>query len=216
MKEVLTRDGSKTFYSEEHDETYHSVSGAVEEAFLKYAGASDIGNIAGKGLVRILDVCFGLGYNTAAALDLIWAANPECKVEIVGLENDPEILARTAEVEPAIKSYGLIREAAKDDHAYHDARLAIKIIIGDAHEEIKKLTGKFDLVFHDPFSPKKAPSLWTEEFFREERRLMSSKGVLSTYSCARIVRENLKKAGFSIRDGPRVGRRAPSTIAVPD
>ena len=45
---------------------------------------------------------------------------------------------------------------------------------------------------------------------------MNKKGILTTYSCARQVRENLKKAGFIVKDGPCVGRRAPATIALKD
>jgi tRNA U34 5-methylaminomethyl-2-thiouridine-forming methyltransferase MnmC len=37
---------------------------------------------------------------------------------------------------------------------------------------------------------------------------------LATYSCARVVRDNLKNAGFQIFDGPKLWRRGPSTIAV--
>ena len=42
---------------------------------------------------------------------------------------------------------------------------------------------------------------------------MIKESILATYSCARIVRDNLKEAGFEVFDGPSVGRRAPSTIA---
>jgi tRNA U34 5-methylaminomethyl-2-thiouridine-forming methyltransferase MnmC len=43
---------------------------------------------------------------------------------------------------------------------------------------------------------------------------MKKGGKLATYSCARVVRENLVAAGFSVSDGPCVGRRAPGTVAV--
>ena len=68
-------------------------------------------------------------------------------------------------------------------------------------------------MFLDPFSPPKNPELWTESFFREVKKLMKPKAILATYSCARIVRDNLKKAGFIVKDGPIIGRRSPSTLA---
>jgi tRNA U34 5-methylaminomethyl-2-thiouridine-forming methyltransferase MnmC len=37
---------------------------------------------------------------------------------------------------------------------------------------------------------------------------------LSTYSYARWIRNNLKNAGFEVLDGPILGRRSPSTIAL--
>jgi len=42
---------------------------------------------------------------------------------------------------------------------------------------------------------------------------MNSSAVLATYSCARIVRENMSKANLFYDDGPIVGRRGPGTIA---
>ena len=43
---------------------------------------------------------------------------------------------------------------------------------------------------------------------------MNKNAILSTYSCAGIVRRNLKEAGFKVADGPIVGRRAPGTLAI--
>jgi tRNA U34 5-methylaminomethyl-2-thiouridine-forming methyltransferase MnmC len=37
--------------------------------------------------------------------------------------------------------------------------------------------------------------------------------MVATYSYARIVREGFAKAGFTVKDGPIVGRRSPSTLA---
>ncbi len=69
-------------------------------------------------------------------------------------------------------------------------------------------------MFLDPFSPKKCLQLWTKEFFDNIHRVMKKKSRLATYSCARIVRDNLKSAGFMIQDGPKLWRRGPSTIAI--
>jgi chorismate dehydratase len=88
-------------------------------------------------------------------------------------------------------------------------------LVCDALEAVKKIKLKFDIIFLDPFSPKKNPELWTETFFKELRRLINKDGILTTYSCAGIVRRNLKSAGFTVKDGPCVGRRSPSIIALP-
>ena len=92
--------------------------------------------------------------------------------------------------------------------------MKIKLLLGDARETIKQVTEKIDFVFLDPFSPKKCPELWTDEFFKDIYTIMRPGSKLATYSCARIVRDNLTKAGFSVSDGPIVGRRAPGTIGI--
>jgi chorismate dehydratase len=215
MKEVVTADGSITYHDEKYDETYHSVSGAVEEAFKKHAEPANVAERAKLGEISILDICFGLGYNSAAALDLILEANLACTVTIVGLESDKEILGKIASLKPHIKSYSAIQDAVENNGVYDHDGISIKIIVDDARKSLVALEQSFDVVFHDPFSPRKCPELWTEDFFNEIRKHMKKNGVLTTYSCARSIRENLMKAGFAVSDGPCVGRRAPSTIAKP-
>ncbi|MBN2052038.1 tRNA (5-methylaminomethyl-2-thiouridine)(34)-methyltransferase MnmD [Candidatus Woesearchaeota archaeon] len=213
MKEVTTKDGSTTFYNDEYSETYHSVTGAVEEAFRKFAEPA-LEAVKNKNEVRILDVCFGLGYNSAAAIDEILKQNISCNIEIIGLEKDKKILEQIKNVEPAIISYPVIKEMVEQNYKYERNGIIIELIIGDALKTIKKIKGKFDIIFLDPFSPKKNPELWTESFFKELRKHIKEDGILTTYSCAGNVRRNLKAAGFEIKDGPCVGRRSPSTIAT--
>ena len=86
------------------------------------------------------------------------------------------------------------------------------MLLDDARETIHEIN-EVDIVFLDPFSPKVCPELWEEEFIKNISRKMKPGAVLTTYSCARIVRDNLKKAGLTVTDGPRIGRRGPSSVA---
>ncbi|MDO8480338.1 MAG: tRNA (5-methylaminomethyl-2-thiouridine)(34)-methyltransferase MnmD [Nanoarchaeota archaeon] len=205
MKQVLTGDGSPTFYSEKYGETYKSTSGAMEEAQKKFVLPCKIADG-----MRILDIGFGLGYNVAVALS--YAKN----LSVVSLENDPEILKQVQTLEVPLElqdSYGKVKRCAAQ-HSYSDASCDLKLILGDATQTIHEVEGVFDACFLDPFSPKKNPELWTAEFFSEIFKKLKPGAILATYSCAGNVRRNLKGAGFEVRDGPVVGRRAPSTIAV--
>jgi len=213
MKKITTNDESITFHSDEYDETYHSTSGAVEEAFKKFVEPSKITEFSKQHrTIRILDVCFGIGYNSAAAIDTIQKANPDCIIEIIGLENDEKIIKQIEHLNPPFKCYDIIKEISHTHRIV--GKVNIQLIIKDARESIKLINTKFDFVFLDPFSPKKCPELWTEPFLKDIANHMEKGGVLTTYSCARQVRENLKNAGFEVKDGPSVGRKAPSTIAI--
>lgn len=220
MQQIKTPDGSVTFHNTEFDEAYHSKSGAKEEAVKKFVEPCQIKEIAKTGSVKILDFCFGLGYNTAAAIDAILEENPTCKIEVIGLEKDPKILEITTDLDAPFTHFALIQEMIKNNYKYKDENIKIKLILGDAVQTITILSEQskeresFDAIFFDPFSPKKCPELWTEEVFRECYRLLNKNGRLATYSCARVVRDNLKKAGFTIIDGPKLWRRGPSTIAL--
>ena len=198
MKEIITADGSSTYFSEEYQEAYHSITGAQEEAHKKFVGPAKE-----KKNPKILDICFGLGYNSAAALEVFEKCN------IVGLEKDPEILKKIVKMNPPFTTYNKIKKAREEKEQ------EIKIILGDAQETIKLLPDEeFDVIFLDPFSPKKCPELWSETFLKNVYQKTAPEGILTTYSCAKIVRQNLIKAGFYVQDGPKVGRRGPATIAT--
>jgi len=214
MKQIITNDKSITFFSETFAETYHSKSGAVEEAIKKFAEPCKIKELAKTGDIRILDICFGLGYNSAAALDIALKENRACKIEIIGLENDIEILNKILSLNPNFANYDLIKGLVNDKFELNKENLQMKILMGDATKTIKEINQKFNVVFLDPFSPPKSPNLWTEEFFKDIKKLMETGAILATYSCARKVRDNLKQAGFIVKDGPCVGRRSPGTIAI--
>ena len=206
MKKILTKDNSITFYNEEAEDYYHSKSGAKEEAFEKYAKALDVKK---KKSPVIFDICFGLGYNAAAALDVNKDARIYC------FENDKEILKEILEIEADFKSYPLIKECIKQFLENQKTEYKNLIMVfGDAKETIKTIQEKADFVFFDPFSPARNQEMWTEKFFKEIYQKMNPEAKLSTYSCARHVRDNFKKAGFKITDGPIIGRTAPSTIAI--
>ena len=56
--------------------------------------------------------------------------------------------------------------------------------------------------------------MWSVDLFTEMYRIMNKEAILATYSCARMVRDNMSKAGLFYDDGPIVGRRGPGTIAT--
>lgn len=214
MKLIKTADDTETFLNEEVGESYHSQTGAVEEAFKKYAVPCKIKELARSGKIRILDICSGILYNSAAAIDTALEENPDCEIEIVALEFDPEIVEKIQEINPPFKCYPLIKKISTDNLKIKEGNVNINLILGDARETIKQLQDdSFDAVFMDPFSPKTSPEMWEVSFFKEIHRVIKENKILATYTCARMARDNLKEAGFSYDDGPIVGRRGPGTIA---
>lgn len=206
MEKIETRDGSYTFRNPDVDECYHSTTvGAIEEAEKKYVEPANLQE--GQ---SVLDFCFGLGYNTLAALMKVRS------LRVVGIEHDREILDQIQknDVPDEYKErYEIIKDAAKS-HYHYDGEVTIKLFLGDAMGALKHIKERFDVILFDPFSPKKNPELWTEEIFREVHKVSKKGAILTTYSCARSVRENLKNAGWTVHDGPVLGRKSPATVAV--
>lgn len=67
-----TQDGSIGLYSYADDDVYHSKFGALTEAWEKFVIPSGINDLLNtKQNIRILDVCYGIGYNTKALMSFI-------------------------------------------------------------------------------------------------------------------------------------------------
>ncbi|MEW5897082.1 MAG: MnmC family methyltransferase [Nanoarchaeota archaeon] len=215
LKKILTADNTESFLNEEVQETYHSQTGAVEEALKKYAIPCRIKELAKSGKLRILDVCFGLGYNSAMAIDVALKENPACEIEVVGLEYDATIIEKIQEVNPSILFFKHYKKLNKNNLRFKEGKVSVEIVLGDARERAKQLPDNyFDAVFFDPFSPQTSPEMWQVPFFEQMYRIMKKSAVLATYSCARMVRENMSKAGLMYDDGPIIGRRGPGTVAM--
>ncbi|WAL58110.1 tRNA (5-methylaminomethyl-2-thiouridine)(34)-methyltransferase MnmD [Thermocoleostomius sinensis] len=200
----VTQDGSFTFFSEEFGETFHSQQGARAEAFTKFVHATQLVQKAKHDRLRLLDICYGLGYNTAAALETIWQINPACQIEMYGLELDATV--PRAAIEPRlIERWSLqvqaVLTAIAINHQYQQSGLTAQLIIGDARQTIQMLCqSRFqaDAIFFDPFSPRRCPQLWTVEFFQQVSQCLAADGRLATYSRSASVRSAMLAAGFSI------------------
>ncbi len=68
----ITNDGSVGLYNAKIDDIYHSVTGAAEEAYEKFVLPADIAEILSlNGEIRLLDVCYGVGYNSKIFLNFL-------------------------------------------------------------------------------------------------------------------------------------------------
>ncbi len=216
----LTADGSFTFVSEEFGESFHSHYGAQQESFFKFVEPTQLAIAAQKPVLRLLDVCYGLGYNTAAALQTIWGVNPSCCVEVIGLELNPRV-PQAAIAHNLFDNWNCnyieILSQLAFEHQVQTPCLKAKLLIGDARTTIKlvRQSGFWaDAIFLDPFSPPQCPQLWTVEFIKQLSFCLHQDGLLATYSCSAAVRTALLSAGLAIGSTPPVGRRSPGTLAA--
>jgi len=215
----LTADGSFTFFSAEFGETFHSLQGAREEAERKFIQPTLLEQKAQKSTLHLLDVCYGLGYNSAAALTKIWEVNPQCRVNLIGLELNSEV-PQAAIAHQLLNLWPqpvnqVLTELAFNFKVDREV-LQAQLLIGDARQTIQqvRLSGFLaDAIFLDPFSPPKCPQLWTVEFLGMVAECLQPQGRLATYSCAAAVRTALMAAGLKIGSTTPVGRRSPGTVA---
>ena len=197
---VQSEDGSYTAYSSMFDEHYHSTKdGALTESLQKHVIPA-FGLQQDKEEVTILDICFGLGFNTLATLYYLHEQKIDKRIRIFSPEFD-EALVRSLADFPYPEAFApflpIIRALSRDFH-YRDEQVEITLYIGDAREYLRSCDERFDIVYQDAFSPAVNPMLWTAEYFADIARLMKEEAILTTYSTALKTRLALYENGLRV------------------
>lgn len=209
-----TADGSFTLKSQQYDEHYHSVKdGALRESLYKHAKPA-LAQIDLMDEIKIMDICFGLGYNTLATLFELDLMGYSGKVVIKSPELDLALLdsLRFLQYPKELIYYlDLIHEISLGKNIYRD-NLTIEIYRGNAVDFVKNLDEQFDIIYQDPFSSSKNSELWSEEFFIDLFKVLKTNGILTTYSQAKQVRHTMKSAGFLLYEHSKMPIRS-GTIA---
>ena len=178
-----TQDGSIGLYDKNLDEIFHSKFGAKTEAFEKFVEPCLIYKDKP---VKILDICYGIGYNTKCALE-----NFSNIIEIDWLEINSELVQKSAEFEYSEKINEIIAQNLVNPNFIH-------FYIDDARKSIQKSNKKYDIIFHDGFAPYKQSVLWSEDFILKIASLMHKDSIYCTYNHSKPVLNALIKAGLII------------------
>ena len=196
MKKVITNDGTLTLKNEKYNECYHSSEGALTETLYKHIYPAF--EVVKKNEIKILDICFGLGYNTLLS---ILNRPKNSKLKIYSPEFD-EKLVRSLKDFKYPKEFDTIKHIIKEiseKFYYKDEFVEVEVFIGDAREYIKRLNN-IDIVYQDAFSPKVNKELWTIEYFKDIDKLNPK--IITTYSVATPVRFALYSLGYKLYTHP--------------
>ncbi len=201
LKEVLTKDGSFTLRSHIFQENFHSLEGALKETEIKFINPSDLKRFNDKSL-NVLDICFGLGYNSASLFNNLIRQNSF--INWYALEIDKKPLKYSLGNKSFQKLWHpkvlkIFKELSMNSK-YKDQSFVCDILWGDAREKIKNIPAniKFDLIYLDGFSPQKCPQVWSVEFLSKVTQKLKPQGYLITYSCSAAIRRTLKDFGLNI------------------
>ncbi len=197
---TLSEDGSYTAYSKEYDEHYHSTKdGALHESLTKHINPA-FSVKKNQDEINILDICFGLGFNTLATLLFHKQNNLKSKLKIYSPELDSQLVKSLVNFSypKEFEQFKNIIKSIVKDGVYEDEYFYIEIFLGDAREYIKRFDAKFDIVYQDAFSPSTNPILWTKEYFSDIESSMKDDGILTTYSTALKTRLALYENEFKL------------------
>ena len=203
-------------------EAFHNSAGALNEARAKFVGPAELDRFRGGEPLHILDVCVGLGYNTAAVLGSLPTPAPAVRWWGLELDRRPLELALSHSRFQALWSEDVLHKLAaiRDHGGWSTPGDEGKQLWGDARGMLSTIPEavRFDLILHDAFSPQRCPELWSEEFLGALAQRLAPGGRLLTYSRAAAIRGSLKRAGLELRSlrpapGERVGWSS-GTVAI--
>ncbi|HPL03717.1 MAG TPA: tRNA (5-methylaminomethyl-2-thiouridine)(34)-methyltransferase MnmD [Bacteroidales bacterium] len=207
LKIINTADGSKTLYSEKHNEHYGNINGVFTEAVHIFINLG-LKKFEHQNL-NILEIGYGSGLNAI----LTWYENQKLnnKIYYHGIDTNP-IDLKTAK---AINHFELLENNIEFNPNFYE-KWEEKVIISENFQLFKekielekvRLNKIYNLIYFDAFSPKTQPELWTTEIFKKLFENMSSNSYLVTYSSKGIVKQALRQAGFEVKrfSGP-LGKR---------
>jgi len=199
-----TADGSLSLHSDLFNEAFHSSAGALGEARAKFARPAELERFPSGTSLRVLDVCVGLGYNSAALMAAL-PTDGAPQLRWWGLELDPRPLA-LALGQPAFRRLwpdGVLArlDALHQRGRWQDTASSGEMLWGDARQTVHQLPKNqgMDLILLDAFSPGRCPQLWSEEFLSALAERLAPGGRLLTYSRAAAIRSSLRRTGLDLR-----------------
>lgn len=198
------RDGSFSLWSEAFGEGFHSGRGALREARETFLAPSQLERFPPGARLRVVEVCVGTGTNLALLLEA--CAVGGLALEWWGLELDPHPL-RLALAAPHFRqpwqpaTLAVLERLLERGH-WQEGASAGRMLWGDARQTLEALRrerrGQVDLVWHDAFSPRRCPQLWTVECLAAATDLLTPAGRWISYSSAAAVRETLRLKGLHL------------------
>lgn len=233
----ITEDGSLTLKDEETGELYHNRAGAYTEALANFVEPLNLLALASqRRQLAFLDVCFGLGYNTFVLLNELSNLDLQTdSIKIVAIEKFQHPLLYISRVLADGRFQKLMEQIAAQAPGLcagnfgiytftlpcksRSVRVHFDLLQGDLRNVVPSMAPKygkvFDGIFHDPFSPRRVPELWTIDLFECYKKLLfEPTGKVVTYSAASAIRSAFLKCGMNVFRTAAVGEKNGGTLVM--
>ncbi len=203
-KIITTGDGSKTIQIQDWNEQYHSIHGAVNEAYHVFIDKGF--TYLTKETISILEIGFGTGLN--ALITLIEAEKKNKSVDYTGIEAYPisrEEISQLDYIE-TLKA-DAFREVFLEMHrSSWEKRIGLTpyFSFNKQKKDFQEISDSnlYDLIYFDAFGARVQPELWTEIIFDKMYNALTENGVLVTYSAKGSVRRAMQAVGFVVERLP--------------
>ena len=162
-----------------------------------------------RGSFTILETGFGLGLSFLATWHA-WRHDPQRgdKLRFISVEKYPfapadlERLHRDwpqfAELSAQLVAAWPPLVEGQHELVLDAGRVTLTLLLGDALEQLPRLTAQADAIYLDGFAPSKNPAMWSRQLFAELARLAAADCTLATWTVAGQVRRDLQAARFTV------------------
>lgn len=193
---TLLSDRSVTFWSKTYRDYYHPKAGAYRQAWELFIEQSHLSERLTKGDVTLLEIGFGMGYNTFCALDLALRMAKN-RLHVKAIDHDRMLLLHSSEVVPQ-SLHVTILKALFAGKVYEDTFGRLEYLNAEARYAVSLFQERFDIIFLDPFLESNNATLATVEFFGMLRNCLKPNGVLVASTALHISQIGLRLAGFDV------------------
>ncbi len=206
-KYIISADGTPTFYNHSFNACYHSLrDGALKETLHKHIyPPMHICKMLEKETLYILDICFGLGYNSFCTALEYYKAGFLGNIHIISPEIDKGVLDKISlfKAHPwqGLEIGRILEELRKDSCSMLLDNIKLEVIFDDAFNVLNTLKQRnihFNVIYHDAFSRRSTPRFWDLDFFLDLYSLLLNDGVMTSYSLSKATINTAIKAGFFV------------------
>lgn len=195
-KTISLKDGSTTFWNKNYHDYYHPKEGAITQAQKLFMQNSELEKRLLQGDVRVLDIGFGMGYNTFEALKIAQKLG-EYRLHVSAIDQDRELLMQSVKVVPEALHVKMLEDIYCHD-TYQDTYGKVEFINKEARYALDLLDKPFDIIFLDPFLESNNATLVSVEFFQKLKTLLKADGILVASTALHVSQIGLRQAGFEV------------------
>ena len=204
----------ENLFSEEYDDFYSSLKGAVEECKHVFIEGNNLTNrfkeLKQNATFFIGELGFGVGINfITTCSEWLKHTSDNQRLEFYSFDKylfKPEHFKKIVSAHSELSEYILEYESNYPKNiegiqriSLFKGRIILNLILGDISttQTYLEQIDTIDAWFFDGFSPSKNPELWTKKLFSKINNSCHTDSTFSTYSSSGYVKKNLKDAGFS-------------------
>ncbi|NOT16310.1 MAG: tRNA (5-methylaminomethyl-2-thiouridine)(34)-methyltransferase MnmD [Methylotenera sp.] len=217
--QIEWRDGQP--YASAFDDVYFSSDDGLAETEYVFLQGNNLAerwqNLQGK-TFTIAETGFGTGLNFLCAAKLWLETAPEMTVlHFISTEKYPlslQDISKALQLWPTLSelSEALLTQyesllLQNSNISLFNNRIKLRLLVGDANEQLPQITTQVNAWFLDGFAPSKNPEMWQSALFQQMAKLSNTETTIATFTSAGAVRRGLVEVRFAMKKRAGFGKK---------